>query len=94
MDNIETQIVEMVNKAFKKETSEDFDRQRYNANLEILSIVKEYIENNPKQRFTQVLWNLSIANATDRFSEESTTTLNRVKIKLQQQEEMKNKMIK
>ena len=91
MDNIETQIVEMVNKAFKKETSEDFDRQRYNANLEILSIVKEYIENNPKQRFTQVLWNLSIANATDRFSEESTTTLNRVKIKLQQQEEMKNR---
>ena len=31
---------------------------RYEANKKILEILSKYIENNPEQRFIQILWNL------------------------------------
>ena len=35
---------------------------RYEANKKILEILLKYIENNPEQRFIQILWNLDLIN--------------------------------
>ena len=59
---------------------------RYEANKKILEILSKYIENNPEQRFIQILWNLDLINignselVEDRYNEESETTLNKLKI--------------
>ncbi|MBR5598403.1 MAG: hypothetical protein IKW39_00015 [Alphaproteobacteria bacterium] len=59
---------------------------RYEANKKILEILLKYIENNPEQRFIQILWNLDLINIgnseliEDRYNEESETTLNKLKI--------------
>ena len=60
--------------------------KRYEANKKILEILLKYIENNPEQRFIQILWNLKLLNIykseviEDRYNEESETTLNQLKI--------------
>ena len=57
---------------------------RYEANKKILEILSNYIENNPEQRFIQILWNLELINIynseliEDRYNEESETTLNKI----------------
>ena len=59
---------------------------RYEANKKILEILLKYIENNPEQRFIQILWNLKLLNIynseliEDRYNEESETTLNKLKM--------------
>ena len=59
---------------------------RYDANKKILEILSKYIENNPEQRFIQILWNLKLLNIynseliEDRYNEESETTLNKLKM--------------
>ena len=59
---------------------------RYEANKKILEILSKYIENNPEQRFIQILWNLELINIynseliEDRYNEESETTLNKLKM--------------
>ena len=65
--------------------------KRKTANEEILSILKEYLENHPEIRFVQALWNLNIIRISkekmfndnyiivDDFYEEPTDTLKRIK---------------
>ena len=59
---------------------------RYEANKKILEILSKYIENNPEQRFIQILWNLDLINIgnseliEDRYNEEPEITLNKLKM--------------
>ena len=56
----------------------------------ILSVIQNYLKNNPNIRFIQALWNLGIITAEnsvtgglvieDRYNEKSSTTLDRMKI--------------
>ena len=56
----------------------------------ILSVIQNYLKNNPNIRFIQALWNLGIITAEnsvtgglvieDRYNEKSSTTINRMKI--------------
>lgn len=58
---------------------------RYEANKKILEILSKYIENNPEQRFIQILWNLELINICnselieDRYNEESEITLSNLR---------------
>lgn len=68
-------IIKVVNNIFKRKS----------ANEEILSILKDYLENHPEIRFVQALWNLNIMRVDDNyvivddFYEEPTDTLKRIK---------------
>ena len=56
----------------------------------ILSVIQNYLKNNPNIRFIQALWNLGIITAEnsvtgglvieDRYNEKSSTTIDRMKI--------------
>jgi hypothetical protein len=92
-NNIDTDILnEIETLGHTKEESKDFDRQRQEANLKILEYIKEYINNNPQLRFIQILWNLDITNHQDRFNEEPQQTLKRIEHRLEQINNMKEKM--
>ncbi len=52
--------------------------RQYN-NVLILSQIIDYIDKNPDVRFIQTLWNLGIIDNNDRFYEESSDTLNKMK---------------
>lgn len=88
IDKILEEIKEKYN--FQNENNNQFDEQRYNANKQILDIIKEYIEENPKQRFIQVLWNLDIVNNVDRYNEEPDITLKRIKTRLENIHNVRN----
>lgn len=63
---------------------------RLEANVKIISVLTEYLDDNPECRFIQALWNLGIIDREsswnpgeinppiDRFYEESKDTLNRM----------------
>lgn len=50
-----------------------------NQNYKIINYLLNYIADNPEVRFIQVLWALGIVDNSDRFYEESSTTLEKVK---------------
>lgn len=50
-----------------------------NINQQIINYLLKFITNNPEMRFIQVLWALGIVDNSDRFYEESNTTLEKVK---------------
>ena len=62
---------------------------RQKENEIILSVIQNYLKNNPNIRFIQALWNLGIITAEnsitggliieDRYYEEPFTTINRMK---------------
>lgn len=52
---------------------------RLEANRELLKLVSTVVEMYPDWRFQQVLWNMSIADGTDKFYEEPVDTLKRVR---------------
>lgn len=90
---IENYIKEMGEKyKIQKENSEEFDRQRYNTNLQIIDTILNYTIQNPKQRFIQILWNLDVVNNADRYNEEPQITLKRINSRLQTMKEMKQKL--
>jgi len=77
-------IKEDTKNIFQNKNSEEFDRQRKIANLQILDIIKTEIENNDSLRFMQILWALHIIDRNingiiDRFYEEPQETLKRIK---------------
>lgn len=59
---------------------------RYENNIKILKHIAKYIDNNPQQRFIQILWNLGIINRIeydsmnieDKYYEESEITLKKL----------------
>jgi len=55
--------------------------RRQEANLEILELLKAYVENNDWTRFGQLMSNLNLSG--DQFYEESTETLKRLKKQLE-----------
>lgn len=50
-----------------------------NYNQQIINYLLKFITNNPEMRFIQVLWALGVVDNSDRFYEESNTTLEKVK---------------
>jgi len=52
-------------------------RQKYNR--ELLKIISKEVEAHPELRFIQLLWDLGIVSAEDRFYEESDETLSRIR---------------
>ncbi len=58
-----------------------YERQKYN--LEILEQLKQFVQENPVQRFIQALWNLNIVDGEDRYNEEPQITLKKVKSALE-----------
>lgn len=61
--------------------------KRINYNIEILETLKDYLLANPNIRFCQALYNLKIVDKQDRFYEESSKTLSRVKLSLEDDDE-------
>ena len=84
-------IIEEIKETFEKQlkNKEEFNRQRYNTNIQIIDIILEYIKENPNQRFIQALWNLDIVNNTDRYNEEPQVTLNRINNKINIMKQMR-----
>lgn len=77
-------LIKKVNKeitADKMINAFDFERQKYN--LEILEQLKQFVQENPTQRFIQALWNLGIIDGEDRYNEEPQITLEKVKAALE-----------
>lgn len=54
-------------------------KNRQEDNLEIHAIVGDYILEHPELRYIQALWALGIVDAEDRFYEEPPKTLERMK---------------
>lgn len=50
-----------------------------NYTQQIINYLLKFITNNPEMRFIQVLWALGVVDNSDRFYEESNTTLEKVK---------------
>jgi hypothetical protein len=61
--------------------------KRENYNVQILEELREYLLKNPSIRFCQALYNLKIIDKEDRFYEESSKTLNRVRLVIEDDEE-------
>jgi hypothetical protein len=61
--------------------------KRENYNVQILEELREYLLRNPSIRFCQALYNLKIVDKQDRFYEESSKTLSRVRFTLEDDEE-------
>jgi len=61
--------------------------KRENYNVQILEDLREYLLKNPSIRFCQALYNLKIVDKEDRFYEESSKTLNRVRLVIEDDEE-------
>ncbi len=61
--------------------------KRINYNVEILERLREYLLANPNVRFCQALYNLRIVDKQDRYSEESSRTLVRVRESLEDDDE-------
>jgi hypothetical protein len=61
--------------------------KRENYNVQILEELREYLLKNPSIRFCQALYNLKIVDKEDRFYEESSKTLNRVRLVIEDDEE-------
>lgn len=93
MEINEIEIAKQINNlGYTDEEANNFNRQRIQANKEILNIIQEYINKNTKQRFIQVLWNLDIINNQDRFNEEPQVTLKRIKTRLEQIDKIKENL--
>lgn len=86
LENLISQVCNI--SLYTGEERKEYNRQKYEANKQILEYIKEEIENHHELRFIQILWKLGIVDNTDRFAEESKTTLNRVKIKINNNNEM------
>lgn len=84
-------IIEEIKEAFEKQlkNKQEFDRQRYNTNLQIIDTILNYTIQNPKQRFIQILWNLDVVNNTDRYNEEPQVTLKRINNKINIMKQMR-----
>ena len=52
---------------------------RYINNLEILKRLDTFLHENPEMRFIQALWALNIVDNSDRFYEESSYTLKKMR---------------
>jgi hypothetical protein len=50
-----------------------------NTTIEILQLLEDYLLMNPKIRFCQALYNLNIVDKEDRFYEDSSKTLTRLR---------------
>lgn len=61
--------------------------KRINYNVEILERLREYLLANPNVRFCQALYNLRIVDKQDRYSEEPSRTLSRVRESLEDEDE-------
>jgi hypothetical protein len=61
--------------------------KRENYNVQILEELREYLLKNPSIRFCQALYNLNIVAKEDRFYEESSKTLSRVRVVIEDDEE-------
>lgn len=61
--------------------------KRINYNVELLETLKDYLLANPNVRFCQALYNLRIVDKQDRYSEESSRTLSRVRESLEEEDE-------
>jgi hypothetical protein len=61
--------------------------KRENYNVQILEELREYLLKNPSIRFCQALYNLNIVGKEDRFYEESSKTLSRVRLVVEDDEE-------
>jgi hypothetical protein len=61
--------------------------KRINYNVEILETLKDFLLKNPNIRFCQALYILKIVDKEDRFSEEPSRTLSRVRAVVEDQEE-------
>lgn len=61
--------------------------KRINYNIEILETLKDYLLANPNVRFCQALYNLKIVDKQDRYYEESSKTLSRVRVNLEDDED-------
>ncbi len=61
--------------------------KRINYNVEILETLRDYFLKNPNIRFCQALYNLKIVDKEDRFSEEPSRTLSRVRAMVEDQDE-------
>jgi hypothetical protein len=61
--------------------------KRENYNVQILEELREYLLKNPSIRFCQALYNLKIVDKEDRFYEESSKTLNRFRLVIEDDEE-------
>ena len=75
----------------RKQRQETIDR-RHEYNLEIIQLIKEYIDIYPELRFIQLLWLLNVVNNMDRFHEESEITLNKIKATIERITTMKENM--
>lgn len=70
--------------------NEEIIEKRKEANLEILDLLKELVEKNPKLRFHQLLEMLNITVlGKDKFYEESVKTLNDLKNEIKRLDESK-----
>lgn len=70
--------------------NEKIIEKRKEANLEILDLLKELVEKNPKLRFHQLLEMLNITVlGKDKFYEESVKTLNDLKNEIKRLDESK-----
>ena len=61
--------------------------KRINYNIEILETLKDYLLANPNVRFCQALYNLRVVDKQDRYNEESSKTLSRVRIAIEDDDE-------
>ena len=61
--------------------------KRINYNIELLELVKDYLLANPDVRFCQALYALGIVDKQDRFYEESSKTLARLRANLEDEDE-------
>jgi hypothetical protein len=61
--------------------------KRINYNVELLETLKDYLLANPNVRFCQALYNLRIVDKKDRYNEESSRTLSRVRENLEYDDE-------
>jgi hypothetical protein len=68
----------------KKKKVKPFRRENYN--VQILEELKDYLLKNPSVRFCQALYNLKIVDKQDRFYEESSKTLARVRFVMEDED--------
>ncbi len=61
--------------------------KRINYNVELLETLKDYLLANPNVRFCQALYNLRIVDKQDRYNEESSRTLSRLRESLEDDDE-------
>ena len=83
--------MDMENIIYTEENPEKL-KQREIYNNKILKLIRKYLKENKQERFIQALTVLSIVTAIDKFEEDSEITYKRVKNRLEQIKEMKQKI--